>query len=57
MIPYEELMDFILSINELSDNASQGTAQTHLDMLSATWSDFKMAFTEERMLHGTVGLR
>lgn len=49
-------MDFIFAINELSDNASQGTAQTHLDMLSATWSDFKMAFTEERMLHGTVEL-
>lgn len=55
MLPYDELMDFIFAAEELPMNTSQGVAQTHLDMLSTAWSEFKAAFQVERVAKRMYG--
>ena len=56
LLPYNELMDFIFSVNELSSNTSPGIAQTHLDMLNAVWKEFRAAIHAERLTKREHGI-
>lgn len=56
MIPYDELMDFIFATEELSSKTTRGVAQTHLDLLTSAWTEFRAAMQAERTAKRNIGL-
>lgn len=56
MVPYEELMDFIFAAEELNTNSSKGVAQTHHDMLTTAWTEFRAVLQSERAAKRNIGL-